>query len=74
MVLLFILICRTIQDSEWWKLALLALLARLAVQKPDFVVTKPCCIIHLKVLDKSCFRRIIFGALWELAKTKTDFH
>ena len=36
MILLFIHTCRTIQDSEWWKLALLSLLARwylrLAVQ------------------------------------------
>lgn len=74
MVLLFILICRAIQDSEWWKLALLALLATLAVQKPNFVVTKSCCITYLKVLDKSCFRRVIFGTLWELTKTQTDFH
>lgn len=28
MILLFIHICRTIQDIEWWKLALLSLLAR----------------------------------------------
>lgn len=40
MVQLFILTCRTIQASEWWKLALLALPARLAVQKPNFVLTK----------------------------------
>lgn len=70
MVLLFILICSTIQAGEWWKLALLALLARLAVQKPNFVATKSCFIIYIKLLDTSCFRKVTFITLWELAKTK----
>lgn len=74
MVQLFILTCGTIQASEWWKLALLALPARLAVQKPNFVLTKSCFIIYIEVLDPSCFRRATFGALWDLAKTKADFH
>lgn len=73
-VLLFILICRIIQASEWWKLALLALLARLAVQKLNVVVTKSCFIVYIKVLDTSCFRRVTFGTLWELARTKINFH
>lgn len=50
--------------------ALLALLARQAVQKPNFVATRSCFIIYIKVLDTSCFRKVTFITLWELAKTK----
>lgn len=44
------------------------------MQKPNFVVTQSCFITYIKVLDTSFFRRVSFGTLWELAKTKTDFH
>lgn len=50
------LTCSTIQAGEWWKLALLALLARLAVQKPNFVATKSCFIIYMEVLDTTLER------------------
>lgn len=70
MVLLFILTCSTIQAGEWWNLALLVLLAWLAVQKPNIVATKSCFIIYIKVLNTSCFRKVTFITLWELAKTK----
>lgn len=46
----------------------------MAVQKPNFVVTQSCFITYIKVLDTSCIRRVSFDTVWELAKTKTDFH